>query len=150
MLPKYPIFTRKEAKVIIDNTDFFWQWINKMKQNSKWKVYLNRWFLSFHQEAIKAGVIGKKLLTASRTNAHLKDTYEELGRLLEKGIESGEVDWDSKKVRALLHTAKACKKDLEHIEKQVYKIKFSTGPKGPEDISRNLPDYSSDDDHKKD
>jgi hypothetical protein len=91
---------------------------------------------------IKAGVIGRKLLTASRTNAHLKDTYEELGRLLEKGIESGEIEWDSAKVRALLHTANACKKDLEHIEKQVYKIKFSAGPKGPEDISLKITDES--------
>ena len=120
-----------------------------MKKNSNWKTNLNRWIFSFHQEVIKAGVIGKKLLTASRTNAHLKDTYEELGRMLEKGIESGEIEWDSAKVRAFLHTAKACKKDLEHIEKQVYKIKFATIPKGPEDISNNLPDYSSDDDDKK-
>jgi hypothetical protein len=120
-----------------------------MKKNSNWKANLNRWLFSFHQEAIKAGVIGKKLLTASRTNSHLKDTYEELGRLLEKGVESGEVDWDSAKVRALLHTAKACKKDLEHIEKQVYKIKFSAGPKGPEDISRQLSDYNSENDNDK-
>lgn len=96
-----------------------------MKKNSNWKINLNSWLFSFHQEAIKAGVIGKKLLTASRTNAHLKNTYEELGRLLEKGIESGEVDWDSSKMRALLHTVKACKKDLEHIENQVNKVKFS-------------------------
>ena len=108
-----------------------------MKKNSNWKANLNRWFFGFHKEVIKAGVIGKKLITASHTNAHLKNTYEELGRLLEKGIESGEVDWDSAKVRVLLHTAKACKKDLEHIEKQVYKIKFAAGPKGPEDISGN-------------
>ena len=114
-----------------------------MKKKSNWKANLNRYFFHFHQEVIKAGVIGKKLLTASRTNSHLKDTYEELGRLLEKGIESGEVDWDSAKVRALLHTIKACKKDLEHIEKQVYKIKFAAGPKGPEDISRKLPEYNS-------
>ena len=39
-----------------------------------WKANLNRWFFNFHQEIIKTGVIGKKLLTASRTNAHLKDT----------------------------------------------------------------------------
>lgn len=111
-----------------------------MKKNSNWKMKLNHWFFHFHQEVIKTGVIGKKLLTASRTNAHLKETYEELGRLLEKGIDSGEVEWDSAKVRALLHTAKACKKDLEHIEKQVYKIKFSASPKCPQDISRQIPD----------
>lgn len=110
-----------------------------MKNNSNWKARINRLFFSFHQEVIKTSVIGKKMLTASRTNAHLKDTYEELGRLLEKGIESGEVEWDSAKVRALLHTVRACKKDLEEIERQVYKIKFSAGPKGPQDISK-LPD----------
>jgi hypothetical protein len=113
-----------------------------MKKNSNWKANLDRMFFTFHQEVIKAGVIGRKLLTASRTNAHLKDTYEELGRLLEKGIESGEIEWDSAKVRALLHTANACKKDLEHLEKQVYKIKFSAGPKGPEDISLKITDES--------
>ncbi|MFA6236690.1 MAG: hypothetical protein WC635_05120 [Bacteriovorax sp.] len=120
-----------------------------MKNNSNWKIKLNHWFFNFHQEVIKTGVIGKKLLTASRTNAHLKDTYEELGRLLEKGIASGEVEWDSAKVRTLLHTVEACKKDLEHIEKQVYKIKFESGPKCPQDISRQIPDYSSDRDDKK-
>ena len=120
-----------------------------MKKKMIWKANLNRWFFNFHQEIIKTGVIGKKLLTASRTNAHLKDTYEELGRQLEKGIESGEVDWDSANVRALIHTVKACKKDLEHIEKQVYKIKFATGPKGPQDISTNAADSHSDDENKK-
>jgi hypothetical protein len=122
-----------------------------MKKNSNWKINMNHWFFNFHQEVIKAGVIGKKLLTASRTNAHLKETYEELGRLLEKGIESGEVEWNSAKVHALLHTVKACKKDLEHIENQVYKIKFSASPKCPQDISDQRPDYSSDrdDDDKK-
>ena len=110
------------------------------KNSNYWKGKFNHWFFNLHQEVIKTGVIGKKLLTASRTNAHLKDTYEELGRLLEKGIESGEVEWDSVKVRALLHTIKACKKDLEHLERQVHKIKFSAGPKGPEDIARKLPE----------
>lgn len=108
-------------------------------KNSNWKAKLNRIFFSFHQEVMKTSVIGKKMLTASRTNAHLKDTYEELGRLLEKGMDSGEVEWDSAKVRALLHTVRACKKDLEEIERQVHKIKFSAGPKCPQDIARDLP-----------
>jgi hypothetical protein len=113
-----------------------------MENNSNWKAKLNRFFFSFHQEVIKTSVIGKKLLTASRTNAHLKDTYEELGRLLEKGIDSGEVEWDTSKVRALLHTVRACKKDLEEIENQVHRIKFSAVPKAPQDIAKQLPDYS--------
>ncbi len=107
-----------------------------MNNHNNWKNKLNHWIFHFHQEVIKTSMIGKKMLTASRTNAHLKETYEELGRLLEKGIETEEVHWDSVKVRALLHTAKACKRDLEDIENQVNKIKFSSGP---EDISKQLP-----------
>lgn len=107
-----------------------------MKNNSGWKMKINHWFFNFHKEIVKTGVIGKKLLTASRTNAHLKETYEELGKMLEKGIDSGEVEWDSAKVRMLLHTIKACKKDLEHLERQVYKIKFQAGPKCPQDIGQ--------------
>lgn len=142
MLSKYSFFTRIDSKVIMNPRFQYYSGcgLKTMKKNSGWKIKFNHWFFSFHQEVIKTGAIGKKLLTASRTNAHLNETYQELGRLLEKGIESGEVEWDSAKVRALLHTAKACKKDLEHIEKQVYKIKFSAFPKGPEDISKKLPE----------
>ena len=129
MLPNYWIFT---SAVIREYTSL-------MKKNSNWKAVLNRFLFSFHQEVIKTSVIGKKMLTASRTNAHLKDTYEELGRTLEKGLETGEVQWDSTKVKALLNTVRACKKDLEEIERQVYKIKFSSGPKAPQDISAQLP-----------
>ena len=95
-----------------------------MNKKTKLKTTFSYWFLNFHKEIMKTSALGKKLLTASRTNAHLKDTYEELGRLLEKGVENGEVDWDSPKMRALLHTIKACKKDLEDIEKKLNKIKF--------------------------
>jgi hypothetical protein len=104
-----------------------------MTKKSNWKGKFNFWLLNFHQEVIKTSTIGKKMLTASRTNAHLTDTYVELGKLLERGVESGEVDWDSPKMRSLLHTVKACKKDLEEIENQVNRIKFSAGP---EDVSK--------------
>ncbi len=106
-----------------------------MKKESNWKKWLSHCLANFYQELIKTSVIGKKLLTASRTNAHLKETYEELGRLLESGIESGEVKWESAKVQSLLHIIKACKSDLEDLERQVHKIKFSSGPKCPQDLS---------------
>jgi hypothetical protein len=68
-----------------------------MKKHSRLKYKLSYWLFNFHREFLKTTAIGKKMLTASRTNAHLKDTYENLGRLLEKGVENGEVDWDSPK-----------------------------------------------------
>ena len=104
-----------------------------MTNKKSWKRKINHWFFSVHQEILKTSVIGKKLLTASRTNSHLKETYEELGRLAEKDIEQGILDWDSPKARACLQTIRACKKDLADIEKQVHKIKFAAGP---EDIAK--------------
>lgn len=98
-----------------------------MKKRSKFKGKFNFWLLNFHKEIKKTTAIGKKMLSASRINTHMKDTYEELGRHLERGVDSGEVDWDSPKMRALLHTIKACKKDLEEIERNMNSIKFS-GP----------------------
>ncbi|MBC7712175.1 MAG: hypothetical protein H7177_02485 [Rhizobacter sp.] len=97
-----------------------------MKKQSKLKGRFNFWLLNFHKEVMKTSAIGKKMLTASRTNAHLKDTYEELGKLLERGVENGEVDWDSPKMRALIHTIKACKRDLEDIERKMNRIKFQS------------------------
>ncbi len=95
-----------------------------MKERKSFRVKINFWFHHVQNEIRKTSAIGKKMLTASRTNAHLKDTYEELGKLLEKGVDNGEVDWDSAKLRALLHTVKACKKDLEEIEQKMNTIKF--------------------------
>lgn len=96
-----------------------------MKKRSKFKGKFNFWLLNFHKEIQKTADIGKKMLSASRVNTHMKDTYEELGRHLERGVDNGEVDWDSPKMRALLHTIKACKKDLEEIERNMNAIKFS-------------------------
>lgn len=104
-----------------------------MRNKSKWKKNFKNWISNAQREIIRTSVIGKKLITASRTNAHLKETYEEMGRLLEEAMDSGEVKWDSAKIRALLHSAKACKKDLKELNDQVYKIRFSAGP---EDISK--------------
>lgn len=96
-----------------------------MKKKSELLEKIIHWFLNFHKEVLKTNAIGKKMLTASRTNAHLKDTYEELGRLLEKAVESGEVNWNSPKMQGLLHTIKACRKDLVDLENKMNKIKFS-------------------------
>ncbi len=104
-----------------------------MTKQKNWKRKINYWFFNIHQEVLKTSLIGKKLLTASRTNSHLKETYEELGRLAEKDIDQKILEWDSPKARAYLHTIKACKHDLAEIEKQVNRIKFASGP---EDISK--------------
>lgn len=96
-----------------------------MKKKSQLKGKFNFWLLNFHKEIKKTTEMGKKMLTASRINTHMKDIYEELGKLLERGVDNGDVDWDSPRLRALLHEIKACKKDLEEIERAMNNIKFS-------------------------
>ena len=107
-----------------------------MGQSNNFKSKVNRIFFSLHKELLKTSAIGKKLITAGRTNSHLKDTYEELGRIIEQKVDRGEINLDDSKIRSLLHTIKACKKDLREIEEQVNRIKFSPAP---EDISKRLP-----------
>ena len=96
-----------------------------MKKRSQLKGKFNFWLLNFHKEFKKTTEMGKKMLTASRINTHMKDTYEELGKLLEKGVDNGDVDWDSPKLRTLMSDIKACKRDLEEIERAMNNIKFS-------------------------
>lgn len=105
-----------------------------MRQQKNGSSGIKEMISQFQQEIVKTGVIGKKMLTASRTNAHLKETYEELGRLFYEAIKKEEVDWSHPRLKQMLQTIEACKKDLEEIEDQVQKIKFSSAP---EDISKN-------------
>lgn len=107
-----------------------------VNNRNSFKNKFNKMFFSLHQEILKTSAIGKKLLTAGRTNSHLKETYEELGRIIEQKVERGELNIDDSKIRSLLHTIQACKKDLKEIEEQVNRIKFSPSP---EDISKRLP-----------
>lgn len=93
------------------------------------RVYLSakikEWISLLEVTLFKTTKIGRKLLTASRTNAHLKETYESLGRYVEQSVADGTLKDDDPKIKTLLHTIEACKKDLAHLEKQVHKIRFS-------------------------
>ncbi len=92
---------------------------------------------SLKEEIIRTTNIGKKLITASRTNSHLKESYEELGREFEKIIDQCETDVPTHreaKIRSLMNNIKACRKDLKELEEEVVKIRFSAGPV---DISKN-------------
>lgn len=86
---------------------------------------IKEWFSLLKTLLLKTTKIGRKLLTASRTNAHLKETYEQLGRYVEGTLANGNLKEDDPKIKTMLHTIEACKKDLLHLEKQVNKIRFS-------------------------
>lgn len=105
----------------------------RMRQPKNNSQGIREMISQFQQEVVKTGIIGKKMLTASRTNAHLKETYEELGRLAFEALKKEEFEWYHPRLKHMMQTIEACQKDLEEIENQVQKIKFSSAP---EDISR--------------
>lgn len=97
-----------------------------MEDQSSWQKRIQSIFQTCQDEVKKTTEIGKKMLSASKTNSSLHDAYKELGQLAAKAIERGEIKWDAPKVAEILETIKTCEKDLEHIESDVNKIKFSS------------------------
>ncbi len=95
---------------------------------SHWRVKVQELFQVCQDELKRTTEIGKKMLTASKTNTNLHDAYEELGVLVVKAIKSGSLEWDHPRVKELVHQIDNCEKDLEVIEEEVNKIRFSEGP----------------------
>ncbi|MFT6068340.1 MAG: hypothetical protein ACJAT2_000107 [Bacteriovoracaceae bacterium] len=99
-----------------------------MQKQHGWQSRFQEILQTCQDEVKRTTEIGKKMLTASRTNTSLHEAYEELGHLAAKSIASGDLKWEDPKVTEILGTIKECEKDLESIEEEVNKIKFSAGP----------------------
>ena len=99
-----------------------------MQKQPHWKNRFNEIIQVCQDELKRTTEIGKKMLSASKTNSCLHESYEELGHLVAKAIENNEIDWDNPKANELLSKINECKKDLESIEEEVNKIKFASGP----------------------
>ena len=111
-------------------------------EQPEWKNRFQEILKLCQHEFRRTTEIGRKMLTASKTNTTLHESYEELGQLVARELEKGQLDWDHPRAKELLANIKACEKDLETIESEVRKIKIST-PSGPQDISTQNPDSSS-------
>lgn len=99
-----------------------------MQNNPELKNKVQQIFQSCQTELKRATEIGKKMLNASRENTELHEAYEQLGVLIYKAMKAGELKWDKPKVTELMSVIDKCEKNLESIEAQVQKIKFSAGP----------------------
>ena len=111
-----------------------------MQKNQEWKHKVQELFQTAQDEFKRTTEIGKKMLSASKTNSDLHEAYEELGVLAAKDIESGELEWSNPRVKELLGQIKDCEKNLEDIETEVKKIKFASGPM---DIGSKTPNQDS-------
>lgn len=99
-----------------------------MQKNQEWKHRVQELFQTAQDEFKRTTEIGRKMLTASKTNSNLHEAYEELGVLAAKEIERGNLEWNNPRVKELLNQIKECEKNLEDIESEVKKIKFAPGP----------------------
>ena len=99
-----------------------------MQKQPGWQHKFQEILQTCQDEVKRTTEIGKKMLSASKTNTNLHEAYEELGHMAAKAIERGELSWDNPKVAELLETIGHCEKDLESIEEEVNKIKFAAGP----------------------
>ena len=92
-------------------------------QNNDWQFKFKKIMRDCQDEITKATVIGKKMITATQTNSELHSCYEELGKLAQKHLKAGLLEWENPRVDELLADIEKCEKDLAHIENQVQDIK---------------------------
>jgi len=96
-----------------------------MQSNQPWKNKVQELFQICQEELKRTTEIGKKMLSASKTNTSLHESYEKLGLLAVEQLESGQLKWEDSRVSELIDKIKTCEKDLESFEGDVNKIKTS-------------------------
>jgi hypothetical protein len=107
------------------------------KHQTPWTEKVQELFQTCSEEIKRTTEIGKKMLTASKTNTSLHEAYEELGRLAADALESKQIDWEDPKVHDLIHTIKSCQEDLETLEEEVNTIKSNEKSKEDEEKSNS-------------
>jgi len=98
-----------------------------MQKHPEWRSKVQEIFQVCQDEIKRTTEIGKKMLSASKTNSSLHASYEELGSLVFKAIEEGTLEWDHPRVKDLVKTINKCESELDDIEKEVNKIRFTPG-----------------------
>lgn len=104
-----------------------------MDRQTEWKIRVQELFQVCQDELKRTTEIGKRMLSASRTNSELHDAYEELGRIVVNEMKNNRLDWKNARVDELMEVIGQCENDLANFETEVNRIKFSAGP---EDISK--------------
>ena len=92
-------------------------------QQPPWRDKVQELFQTCSEELKRTTKIGKKMLTATKTNTQLHECYEELGQLIYKAVTKEGHEWENPKARELINLIKSCRHDLKAIEEDVIKIK---------------------------
>ncbi|MDD0854846.1 hypothetical protein HBN50_17210 [Halobacteriovorax sp. GB3] len=108
-----------------------------MQKSPQWRSKFNDILNTCQEELKKTTEIGKKMLSASKTNTCLHESLEELGSLAFQALENGTLKWEDPDVRELVCKIRNCETELVSIEKDVNKIKFYTDDTAQENNEEN-------------
>lgn len=108
-----------------------------MAQDPRWKQKIGTFFNTCQDEIKKTTLIGRKMLSATISTTSLKESYEELGRLAYKDLQSGRLTWENGRAKQLKTEIERLTEDLEFIEKQVQEAKENS-PDAPANEKSDL------------
>ena len=96
------------------------------KGSADWKIKVQEIINTCQSEFKRTTKIGKQMISASKTNSDLHDAYRELGMLAVKEIRKGSLQWDNTEVKTILQNIENCEQNLENLEVDVNKARFSS------------------------
>ena len=92
-------------------------------EQTDWKSKFHELLDTCQNELKKTTQIGKKMLSATQSNAELQDTYKALGLIFKQCLDEGSIKVDNPEVTELLATAAKLEADLEGFESDVQTLK---------------------------
>ena len=90
---------------------------------SPWKNRVQEMLNICQEELKKTTEIGKKMISASKANSELHETYELLGQEILKDIRNKKINWENTEAQRLIKIIEQKEELLESMETQVQDIK---------------------------
>ena len=90
---------------------------------SPWKTRVQEMLNICQEELKKTTEIGKKMISASKANSELHETYELLGQEILKDIRQNKINWENTEAIRLIKIIEQKEAMLESMESQVQDIK---------------------------
>ena len=96
-----------------------------MDKNPNWSKKFIQVLQHCQDELKKTTEIGKKMISASKTNSELHELYEALGKRVYKSLKENSLDPEDPAYQDFVQQIDDLQKELESMEGDVNKIKFS-------------------------
>ncbi|MEC7182685.1 MAG: hypothetical protein VXW15_08225 [Bdellovibrionota bacterium] len=96
-----------------------------MDNNPNWSKKVMQVLQHAQGELKKTTEIGKKMISASKTSSELHEAYEELGKLVYKGLKGESLSLEDPRLGEFVEKIDDLQEELGDIESEVNKIKFS-------------------------